>query len=221
MDDAVLSTIHPNLRKHLTLDAWASCAQEADQLVSRMVRMMLFRQGQKPDQPVRRNEVVQTALGDYTKQKVHNLGGNIIALAQVRTWERALEEPVAAPPGAAVSWPHVDANLHLFALSCSALHVLRSCGPLVLLQQGRSQLLPQWICRVSLPVGCTCLFWYSWLAGVVHALLVPCCLECHACQALGHQNHSVSLQAPASSKPLCRLCSAKPLVAKTCQRQRA
>ena len=39
--------------------------QESDQLVASVMRLMLFRQHQKPDQPVRRGDLTSLVQGGY------------------------------------------------------------------------------------------------------------------------------------------------------------
>jgi len=62
----------------------AGPAQEADQLVARVMRFMLFRQGQRPDQPVRRDEIAKFALGTRAAAHLRYQALPIIQLAQVR-----------------------------------------------------------------------------------------------------------------------------------------
>ncbi|KAK9822858.1 hypothetical protein WJX81_005291 [Elliptochloris bilobata] len=53
--------------------------QEAEQLVAGVMRYMLFRQAQKPDQPVRREDIARQAMGKYQGMR---MAGPIIARAQ-------------------------------------------------------------------------------------------------------------------------------------------
>lgn len=61
-------------------------AQEVEQLTANVMRLMLFRQAQRPDQPVRREDM-RLAMGRHQSLGV---AGHIIALAQAR--EPALQQ---------------------------------------------------------------------------------------------------------------------------------
>ena len=51
------------IAEHLSGKTW--CIQEGEQLVAAVMRHMLFRQHQKPDQPVRRDELNKIIQNSY------------------------------------------------------------------------------------------------------------------------------------------------------------